>query len=346
MSIVVASGRGAQSGVLVRSAEALETLERIDTLMIDKTGTLTEGRPRLTRTQSFAGFLESDVLTMAASLERGSEHPIAAAIVTAATSRDLSLRDVEGFEALSGLGVAARVDGRRVVLGNEALLRREGILDDVGGLAGQARDVGETVVFLGIDGALAAMFAVSDPLRADAAATIAALRADGIETIMLTGDHRQTAEIVARQVGIADVRAQVLPADKQAAVAALQASGRKVAMAGDGVNDAPALAKADVGIAMGSGTDVAANNAGITLMRSDLSAILTARRLSRATMRNIRQNLFLAFVYNTLGVPVAAGVLYPHFGLQLSPMIAAAAMSLSSVCVISNALRLQRVRLT
>jgi P-type Cu+ transporter len=345
MSIVVASGRGAQSGVLIRNAEALEKLGRVDTLMIDKTGTLTEGRPRLTSIHAFSPFSEGEALAVAAEIERASEHPIAAAIVSAAGERQLPRRQVVAFQSVTGLGVTATVDGNRIALGSRQLMQAEGISDDLDTPASRAREAGETVVFMSVAGRLAAMLGVSDPVRPHAVATIAALRAEGVETVMLTGDHHQTAEIVARQVGIADVRASIQPGDKRNAVLAMQTAGRTVAMAGDGINDAPALAQADVGIAMGSGSDVAANHAGITLMRSDLRAILTARRLSRATMRNIRQNLFLAFVYNTIGVPIAAGVLYPFTALQLSPMFAAAAMSLSSVCVIGNALRLQKVKI-
>jgi P-type Cu+ transporter len=345
MSIVVGTGRGAQAGVLIRNAEALERMERVDTLVVDKTGTLTEGRPKLVSVIAAEGFPEDRVLGLAAGLELGSEHPLAAAITRAAKERGLAGARVERFNAVAGQGVEAVSDGRRVALGNlryaeslaeipEALRRRAEAL----------RANGETVVFLVDGGRLAGLLGVADPVKASAAEALAALAAEGLRVVMLTGDNATTARAVARRLGIAEVRADVLPQDKGAVVKALRAEGRVVAMAGDGVNDAPALAEADVGIAMGTGADVAIQSAGITLVKGDLRGIVRARRLSRATMRNIRENLFLAFVYNSLGVPIAAGVLFPWTGWLLNPMIAAAAMSLSSVSVVANALRLRSAR--
>ena len=346
MSIMVGTGRGARAGVLFKDAEALELLEKVDTLVVDKTGTLTEGRPSVTRIVPADDMAERTVLRLAAGLERASEHPLAAAIVAAAEDRGVDLGGVEDFESRTGLGVTGTVDGRRVTLGNRALLDEAGI--DPGPLGDGAKDPraeGETVVFVGVDGRLAGLIAVADPVKVTTPEAIQQLRAEGLRIVMLTGDDRVTAGAVARRLGIDEVEAEVLPQDKGAVVARLQAEGRIVAMAGDGINDAPALARADVGLAMGTGTDVAMESAGVTLVRGDLRAIVRARRLSRGTMRNIRQNLFWPFAYNTLGVPLAAGVLFPVFGLLLSPMIAAAAMSFSSVSVIGNALRLRRMPL-
>ncbi|MCW5891255.1 MAG: heavy metal translocating P-type ATPase [bacterium] len=341
MSIMVGTGRGAQAGVLVKNAEALEVMERVDTIVVDKTGTLTEGKPRLVTVEG-----GDELLRLAASLERGSEHPLAAAIVRGAEERGMSLAETRDFASETGKGVTGIVDGRRVGLGNRALLDALGI--DPGALAGRAealRAEGQTVMFVVVDGAAAGLVGVADPIKATTSDALAALRAAGLRIVMLTGDARATAEAVARQLGITDVAAEVLPAHKRDVVERLIGEGRVVAMAGDGVNDAPALARAHVGIAMGTGTDVAMESAGVTLLRGDLGGIVRARRLSHAVMANIRQNLFFAFVYNALGVPVAAGVLYPWFGVLLSPMLAAAAMSLSSVSVIGNALRLRRAPL-
>jgi Cu+-exporting ATPase len=346
MSIMVGTGRGATAGVLIKNAEALETLERVDTLVVDKTGTLTEGKPVLTSATAADGMSEAEVLRLAASLERGSEHPLAAAIVAGAEARGLTLSPVEEFRSLTGKGVTGRVDGKRVALGNRRLLEDLSLsLDGFDARAEVLRGDGQTVMFVAIDGRLAGLVGVADPIKASTPEALALLRADGVHVVMLTGDSRATALAIAGKLGIADVEAEVLPDQKAAVVKRLQAGGQVVAMAGDGVNDAPALAQAQVGIAMGTGTDVAMQSAGITLVKGDLRGIVRARRLSRATMRNIRQNLFFAFVYNALGVPIAAGVLYPVFGLLLSPIIASAAMSLSSVSVITNALRLRRVTL-
>jgi Cu+-exporting ATPase len=345
MSIMVGTGRGATAGVLVRSAEALERLEKVDTLVVDKTGTLTEGRPRLQAVVA-AGIDEAELLRLAASLEQGSEHPLAAAIVAGAAERGVRLVPVSDFASRTGLGVTGTVDGRRVVLGNRALLAEAHA--DPGALAAKADGLaadGQGVVFVAVDGRVAGLLAVSDPVKASTPEALRLLRADGVRLVMVTGDSRTTAEAVARRLGIDEVHAEVRPEQKVEAVARLQAEGRVVAVAGDGVNDAPALARADVGIAMGTGADVAMESAGVTLIKGDLRAVARARRLSRATMRNIRQNLFFAFVYNALGIPLAAGVLYPAFGLLLNPMVAAAAMSFSSVSVIGNALRLRRVAL-
>ena len=346
MSIMVGTGRGAQAGVLVRDAEALERLERVDTLLVDKTGTLTEGRPRLSAVVALPGHEDDEVLRLAASLERPSEHPLAQAILAAASERGLATLPVEGFAALPGRGVTGLVDGRRAALGTARLLAELGV--DAAALEPQAEDLraeGATVVLLALDGRPAGLIAVADSIKADAAETVAALRREGLRVVMLTGDRETSARAVASKLGIDELRAEVLPEDKGATVKALQAQGWIVAMAGDGINDAPALAQADVGIAMGDGTDVAIESAGVTLLRGELGGLLRARRLSRATMRNIRQNLVFAFAYNSLGIPVAAGLLYPVLGLLLSPMIAAAAMSLSSVSVIGNALRLRRAAL-
>jgi Cu+-exporting ATPase len=360
ISIRVATGRGATAGILVRDAAALESLERVDTLVVDKTGTLTEGRPRLTTVVAAPGISEEEVLRLAAALEAGSEHPLAAAILTGARERGIRTAAASDFESQTGAGVTGMVGGRRVALGNLPMMERAvtasgptpatglSAADPSAGLtrrADELRREGQTVMFLSLDGRLCGLLGVSDPIRATAPEAIRDLRRDGVRVLMVTGDNRTTAEAVARRLEIEEVRAEVLPALKVEIVRRLQEEGRVVAMAGDGVNDAPALARADVGIAMGTGTDVAMESAAIVLVRGDLRGILRARRLSRATLRNIRQNLFFAFVYNALGVPVAAGALYPAFGLLLSPMIAAAAMSFSSVTVITNALRLRRARL-
>jgi len=346
MSIMVGTGRAARAGLLFRNAEALEAFESVDTLVVDKTGTLTEGKPAVTSVETVGSIGEEELLRLAAGLERGSEHPLASAIVSAAQTRGLVLSEPEGFASESGEGVHGTADGRRVALGNLRLMKRLSV--DPGDLPDKAerlRAEGATAMFAAIDGTAAGVIAVADPLKAGAVETIKALQADGLHIVMLTGDSRTTALTVARKLGIDEVEAEVLPAEKAAAVERLRGAGRRVAMAGDGVNDAPALAAADVGIAMGTGTDVAIESAGVTLVKGDLDGILRARRLSRAVMRNIRQNLFFAFVYNALGVPVAAGVLYPFLGILLSPMVAAAAMSLSSVSVIANALRLRTVKL-
>ena len=346
MSIMVATGRGAHAGVLIKNAEALEILEKVDTLVVDKTGTLTEGKPKLTALAAAPGLEENEVLQLAAGLEKASEHPLAAAIVAGAKERGLALPDAKGFRSITGKGVAGNVSGRAVALGNRALLTELGI--EPGALAEQAevwRREGQTAMFVAIDGKLAGIIGVSDPIKASTAEAILKLHEEGLRIVMLTGDSRVTAKAVAEKLKIDDVVAEVLPEQKIEAIQKLQTAGRVVAMAGDGVNDAPALAQAHVGIAMGTGTDVAMQSAGVTLVQGDLRGIVRARRLSRATMHNIRQNLFFAFVYNALGVPVAAGVLYPWLGILLSPIFASAAMSLSSVSVIANALRLRRVKL-
>jgi Cu+-exporting ATPase len=346
MSIMVGTGRGASAGVLVRDAEALELLEKVDTLVIDKTGTLTVGKPALTAAVALAPFDEAEMLRLAASVERSSEHPLGAAIVAGATARALRLADAAEFRALAGKGVSGRVDGHQVLAGNAALLADNGV--EAGELGARAEDLrreGNTVMFIAIDGRAAGLVGVADPVKENAAQALSALRAAKVRIVMLTGDSRVTAEAVARRLGIDEVHAEVLPRRKAEVVRELKQGGRVVAMAGDGINDAPALVAADVGIAMGTGTDVAMESAGVTLVRGDLSGIVRALHLSRATMRNIRQNLFFAFIYNIIGIPIAAGVLYPWFGLMLNPMIASAAMSLSSVSVISNALRLRTLRL-
>jgi Cu+-exporting ATPase len=345
MSIMVASGKGASVGVLFKNAEAIETLRRVDTLVVDKTGTLTVGKPKLQSVLAHGGFDESEVLALTAGLERGSEHPLAAAIVAGAEERGLTLPKAEAFESATGKGVQGRVDGRRVVLGNRAMMESLGV--EAGPLAERAealRAEGRTAMFVAVDGQPAGLIAVADPIKETSVAAIAALHNEGLEIVMLTGDSRTTAQAVARRLGIDDVIAEVLPEQKANAIRKLQGEGRFVAMAGDGINDAPALAQAQVGIAMGTGTDVAMESAGVTLVRGDLAGIVRAIRLSRATLGNIKQNLFFAFVYNSVGVPVAAGVLFPFFGVLLSPIFAAAAMSLSSVSVVGNALRLNRAR--
>lgn len=346
MSIMVGVGRGAQGGVLIKNAEALERMEKIDTLVVDKTGTLTEGKPKLVAIVPATGFAEDDVLRMAASVERASEHPLADAIVRAAKEKQLGLSQIEGFDSPTGRGATGKVDGETIVLGNARYLSSIGI--DTRALDTEAerlRQDGATVINMAIDGRLAGLFAIADPVKASTPEALKALAAEGIRVIMLTGDNRTTAEAVARRLGIAEVEAEVLPDQKSAVVTKLQKAGRSVAMAGDGVNDAPALAAAEVGIAMGTGTDVAMESAGITLLKGDLTGIVRARKLSQATMSNIRQNLFFAFVYNAAGIPIAAGILYPTFGVLLSPIIAAAAMALSSVSVVGNALRLRATRL-
>jgi Cu+-exporting ATPase len=346
MSIMIATGRGAQEGVLVKDAEALERFSKVDTLIVDKTGTLTEGRPRLTDVVPMDAISEERLLLLAASLERGSEHPLAEAIVAGAQERNVKLVDVTDFEAVTGKGVKGNADKTAVALGNAAMMSDLGI--DPGPLAERTRalrDEGKTVMFVTIDGSLAGFVAVADRIKATTAEAIGALHESGLRIIMATGDNERTASAVAKSLGIDEVRADVLPEGKKALIDELHARGAVVAMAGDGVNDAPALAAADVGIAMGTGADVAMESAGITLVKGDLNGIVRARRLAEATMRNIRQNLGFAFGYNALGVPVAAGLLYPVFGLLLSPMIAAAAMSLSSVSVIGNALRLRLQKL-
>ncbi|PLX61040.1 MAG: copper-translocating P-type ATPase [Sedimenticola selenatireducens] len=346
VSIIVGTGKGASLGVLIKNAEALEIMEKVDTLVVDKTGTLTEGKPKLVSVQTGKGFRESDVLRLAASLEKASEHPLAEAIVRGAGEQDVKLSSTDQFESITGKGVAGSIDGHRVVLGNIKLFEELSIdPGDLPDLAETGRGKGQTVMFVAIDDKAAGIIGVADPIKASTAQAIQDLHAEGVKVVMLTGDNRTTALAVADKLGIDQVEAEVLPDQKAAIVKKLQAEGRVVAMAGDGINDAPALAQSHVGIAMGTGTDVAMESAGVTLVKGDLRGIVQARRLSRETMRNIRQNLFFAFIYNALGVPVAAGVLYPVFGLLLSPMIAAAAMSFSSVSVISNALRLKRIRI-
>jgi Cu+-exporting ATPase len=346
MSIMVGVGRGAQSGVLIKNAEALERMEKVDTLVVDKTGTLTEGKPSVAAIHPAPGVTEADLLSLTASLERASEHPLAAAIVRAATEKGLSLAAPESFEAPAGKGVTGQVGGHSLVIGNKRIMAEAGI--DTAALdaaAEQQRSEGATAIFVAMDGKAGGLIAVADRIKETTPSAIAALKEAGVRVVMLTGDNATTAKAVASRLGIDDVEAEVLPQDKSKVVERLRKEGRVVAMAGDGVNDAPALAAADVGIAMGTGTDVAMESAGVTLLKGDLTGIVRARHLSAATMSNIRQNLFFAFIYNAAGVPVAAGVLYPFFGILLSPIIAAAAMAASSVSVISNALRLNRAKL-
>jgi Cu+-exporting ATPase len=346
MSIMVGIGRGAQAGVLVRNAEALEVMERVDTLVVDKTGTLTEGKPRLVGVTPLGTLDEIGLLRVAASLERASEHPLATAIVAGAAERGVQPGSVTSFQSHTGKGVTGMIDGHRVALGNRLLLESLDIAADAVARRAEAlRADGQTVMLVAVDGQPMGLIAVADPIKPNAAEAVRILQAEGVRVVMLTGDSRTTADAVARHVGIDEVIAEVLPDQKAATVAALQAQGHRVAMAGDGINDAPALARADVGIAMSSGADVALESAAITLLKGDLGGIVRARRLSRATMRNIRQNLVLAFVFNALAVPIAAGVLYPLWGILLNPMIASAAMSLSSLLVIGNALRLRRTLL-
>jgi Cu+-exporting ATPase len=346
MSIMVGTGRGAEAGVLIRNAEALEVLEKVTTIVVDKTGTLTEGKPKLVALEPVAGVDATALLRAAGSVEHVSEHPLASAIVAGARDRQVPLADVDGFQSVTGKGVTGNVDGRRVAVGNSALMQEVGAAAAPLEVRADAlRRDGQTVMFVAVDGRLAGLIGVADPLKPTAADAIRRLHEDGVKLAMVTGDNAATAAAVARAVAIDRVDAEVLPDRKASIVKELQQSGERVAMAGDGINDAPALAQADVGIAMGTGTDVAMESAGVTLVKGDLRGIVRARRLSRAVMGNIRQNLFFAFVYNVLGVPIAAGLLYPIAGLLLSPMIASAAMTFSSVSVIANALRLRRVEL-
>jgi Cu+-exporting ATPase len=346
MSIMVASGKGATSGVLFKNAEAIEVLRQVQVLIVDKTGTLTEGKPSFVGMETLPGWDETELLRLAAGLEQGSEHPLAEAVIRFAEGKGIAVPKVHEFRSVTGKGVRGKVDGHAVALGNLAMLRELGA--EPGALAEKAeqrRKEGQTVLYVAIDGKVAALLAVADPIKAFAAEAIAALKREGLRIVMLTGDNRTTADAVARKLQLDEVIADVLPDQKAAAVKRVQAEGKKVAMAGDGINDAPALAQADVGIAMGTGTDVAMQSAGVTLVKGDLNGIVRARRLSQATVANIRQNLFFAFIYNALGVPLAAGILYPFTGLLLSPVIAAAAMSFSSVSVIGNSLRLRRIKL-
>jgi Cu+-exporting ATPase len=346
MSIMVGTGRGAQAGVLVRNAEALEALARVNTLLIDKTGTLTEGRPHVTNIEVLEGYSVDEVLRLAASLEQSSEHPLAAAVIASAKARNLSLSRAGIARTMPGLGVMGQVDGHQVMLGNNRFLEQRNI--DVTALTEKSEaiwEAGRTVIWVAIDQRPAGLLTIEDPIKSTTPAALADLRKDGVKIVMVSGDQRKTALAVARKLGIQGVEAEALPARKAELVAHFQSQGRIVAMAGDGINDAPALAKAHVGIAMGSGTDIAVESAAVTLVKGDLHGIVKARRLSKAVMKNIRQNLFFAFIYNFLGIPIAAGALYPVFGLLLSPMIAATAMTFSSVSVISNALRLRRLPL-
>jgi Cu+-exporting ATPase len=346
MSIMVGVGRGAQSGVLIKNAEALERFEKIDTLVVDKTGTLTEGKPKVTAIHPVLGLDENEFLTVAASLERASEHPLAQAIVAAAAARGLTLREATDFDAPVGKGVTGRIGAQAVVIGNRRILAERGIdTRELDNDAERLREGGATVIYVALDERAAGLIAIADPIKDTTPGALQALLDDGVSVVMLTGDNWTSARAVAKRLGIEEVEAEVLPEDKSKVVTRLREAGRIVAMAGDGVNDAPALAAADVGIAMGTGTDVAIESAGVTLLKGDLRGIVRGRRLSRATMRNIRENLFFAFIYNAAGVPVAAGVLYPAFGLLLSPTIAAAAMALSSVSVVANSLRLRRTRI-
>ena len=346
IAIMVGTGRGAQAGVLIKNAEALERMEKVDTLVIDKTGTLTDGKPRVASVVTLSGRNENELLRLVASVEQGSEHPLGAAVVEAAKSRSLVLASGSEFQSHTGLGVSGQVDGHKVLIGNERLLEENGIV--AAALAQKADELrrgGETVVLVAVDSQAAGLIGIADSIKASAAQAVSELKREGLRLVMLTGDSRATAEAVAQKLGIEEFEAEVLPGKKSEVVQRLQKEGRTVAMAGDGINDAPALAQADVGIAMGTGTDIAIESGGITLVKGDLAGIVRARKLSQATMRNIRQNLFFAFIYNSVGVPIAAGVLYPFFGLLLSPILAAAAMSLSSVSVITNSLRLRKVKL-
>jgi Cu+-exporting ATPase len=350
MSIMVGTGRGATAGVLVKKAEALEVLGKVDTVIFDKTGTLTEGKPKLTTIHCAAAWSENELLKAAASLEQGSEHPLAEAIVAGAKSRGVALASVTRFQSITGKGVSGLVEDKPVVVGTLSYLRdvigvAGDVLDQLDTEAERLRQEGQTVVYIAMEGKAGGLIGVADPIKSSTLDAVRLLKEDGLKLVMVTGDHRQTAEAVGRQLGLDEVMAGVLPNQKGEIVARLKAEGRVVAMTGDGVNDAPALASADVGIAMGTGADIAIESAGMTLLKGDLRALVRARRLSKATMRNIRQNLFFAFAYNMVGVPVAAGILYPFFGLLLSPMFASAAMTFSSVSVISNALRLRRVEL-
>jgi Cu+-exporting ATPase len=346
MSVMVGIGRGARAGILMRNADALQMMEKADTLVVDKTGTLTEGRPSLSAIAVANGFDEDEALRLAGGLERASEHPLAAAVVDAAKGRGLSLPDSTDFSSPSGKGASGTIDGKKVIIGSVHFLEENNI--DVSALSADAdahRKEGATVIFLGVDGKAAALLALSDKIKPGAQAALDALKAQGFHIVMATGDNPATAKAIADRLGIDDVRAEALPDDKAKLIGALQAKGRVVAMAGDGVNDAPALAAANIGIAMGTGTDIAIESAGVTLVKGDLNGIIGARKLSQAAMRNIRGNLFLAFAYNSAGIPIAAGILYPTFGLLLPPIFAAAAMALSSVSVIANALRLYRLKL-
>jgi Cu+-exporting ATPase len=346
MSVMVGVGRGARSGVLIKNAEALERFEKVDTLVVDKTGTLTEGRPSVVAVEAAAGFDAKDLLHLSASLERNSEHPLAEAILRYATEQGVELSEPQGFDAPVGRGVLGQVDGRSIVSGGKDFLAEKGVKTDaLEAKADRYRNDGATVVFVGVDGALAGFFAIADAVKATTPEALRSLKASGLRIVMMTGDNGTTAEAVAKRLGVDEARAEVTPQDKAEVVEALRRKGRVVAMAGDGVNDAPALAAADIGVAMGTGADVAIESAGVTLLKGDLRGVVRARTLSRAVMRNIRQNLFFAFVYNAAGVPIAAGALYPLLGLRLSPEIAAAAMALSSVSVIGNSLRLRTVRL-
>jgi Cu+-exporting ATPase len=346
IAIMVGTGRGAHAGVLIKNAEVLELLEKVDTLVFDKTGTLTEGKPRVLSVVTVPGREESELLRLVASAEQGSEHPLGAAVMEAGKDRGLALWSESEFQSLTGRGIRARVEGRQVLVGNEQLLEENGI--PAAGLVQKAQALrrdGQTVILAAVDGQAAGLIGIADPVKASTAQALRDLKAEGLRLVMLTGDSRTTAEAVARILGIEEFEAEVLPEKKAEVVQRLQKQGRIVAMAGDGVNDAPALAQADVGITMGTGTDIAMESGGIILVKGDLVGIVRARKLSQATLRNIRQNLFFAFLYNSLGVPVAAGVLYPFFGLLLSPILAAAAMSFSSVSVITNSLRLRKVKL-
>lgn len=346
MSIMVGVGRGAQSGVLIKSAEALERLEKVDTLVVDKTGTLTEGKPRVTAIRSVAGIADNDLLVAAASLERASEHPLALAIIQAAAQRGLALKEATDFDSPVGKGVVGRVEGKAIVIGNRRYLLELGVdATPLDSDAERLRENGATAIFVAIEGKVSGVIAIADPIKPTTQGALQSLRKDGVAVVMLTGDNWTTARAVAKQLGIGEVEAEILPEDKSKVVSRLREAGRIVAMAGDGVNDAPALAAADVGIAMGTGADVAIESAGVTLLKGDLGGIVRGRRLSKATMRNIRENLFFAFIYNAAGVPIAAGVLYPTFGLLLSPTIAAAAMALSSVSVVFNSLRLRQTEI-
>lgn len=346
MSIMAGTGRAARAGILIKDAAALETFEKVDTLVIDKTGTLTEGKPKLVNLVPMKNFDEITLLRLAASLERGSEHPLAAAIVRGAEERKVDLTSTADFQSLTGKGVVGTVDSKKIVLGNKSLLRSLNITpDELETLAQPFRNEGQTAMLLAVDNQPAGIVVVADPIKETTPEALRLLKREGLRIVMLTGDNRATAQSVARKLGIDEAEADVLPARKAEVVQTMQKKGRKVAMAGDGVNDAPALAAAEVGIAMGNGTDIAMESAGITLIKGDLMGIVRARRLSRAVMGNIRQNLFFAFIYNALGVPVAAGALYPFFGLLLSPIIASAAMAFSSVSVITNSLKLRKVQL-
>jgi len=346
MAIKLGTGKGAQNGILIKNAEALETFEKIDTIIVDKTGTLTEGKPKLVSVEPESDFDSDELLAWVAAIELASEHPLAAAIVEGAKDRQLPIEAASDFQSVTGEGVEATVQNKRIAIGNEKMMKRLGATSaELAAKAHDGRSQGQTVMFVAVDGKAAGLVGVADPIKPSSVEAIKALHKAGIDVVMLTGDAEATAQAVGQMIGIDEIHADVSPEDKHRVISELQAAGKRVAMAGDGINDAPALAKADIGIAMGTGTDVAMESAGITLVKGDLGGIAKARRLSQLTMTNIRQNLFFAFFYNALGVPVAAGILYPWFGILLSPMIAAAAMSLSSVSVIGNALRLRRKQL-